>query len=129
MRIETYFQQIRELLENSPIVSTFNVTYDKRSTHIGFVRGEACLVDGSIIHFREFVDVEVSAERLTYAYQYMDSLKRLVFRYDNSGHYKKLNLPTYPHHKHVASAETVVASTAPDLGAVLKEIETSLKLP
>ena len=129
MRIETYFQQVRETLEGSPIVSTYDVTYDKRSTHEGSIRGQAYFVDGSILHLREFVDVEITVERLAYAYQYMDSAKALVFRYDNTGHHKKPNLPTYPHHKHAGSADNAVASAAPDLVTVLNEVEDRIKLP
>jgi len=55
-------------------------------------------MDSSILHWREFVDVEITADRLMYVYQYMDSSDRIVFRYDN--HHKKLNLSTHPHHKH-----------------------------
>ena len=72
MRIEAYFQQLRENIDSCPIVRSFNVTYDKRGSHEGFIRGEVYFVDGSILHLREFVDVEISVDRLTYVYQYMD---------------------------------------------------------
>jgi hypothetical protein len=129
LRIEAYFQQLREIIDSCPIVRSFNVTYDKRGSHEGFIRGEVYFVDGSVLHVREFVDVEIGVDRLTYVYQYMDPAKRLVFRYDNTGHHKKLNLLTYPHHKHEGSEYNVVASPAPDLVAVLSEIEMLVELP
>ena len=129
MRIEAYFQQLREAIDACPVVCSFNVTYDKRGSHEGFIRGEVHFVDGSMLHLREFVDVESGVERLTYVYHYMDPAKNLVFRYDNTGHHKKLNLPTYPHHKHEGTEHNVVASSAPDLVVVLSEIETLVKLP
>jgi hypothetical protein len=129
LRIEAYFQQLREAIDSCPIVRSFNVTYDKRGSHEGFIRGEVYLVDGSILHLREFVDVEIGVDRLTYVYQYMSPAKKLIFRYDNTGHHKKLNLPTYPHHKHEGSEHNVVASSAPDLAVVLSEIETLVELP
>lgn len=49
------------------------MTYDKRSTHTGFIRGELYFVDGSVLHLREFVDVETAVERLLYVYPYMDA--------------------------------------------------------
>jgi hypothetical protein len=64
-----------------------------------------------------------------YTYHYIDSSNNLIFRYNNSGHQKNLNLPTYPHHKHDGSEENVIASPAPDLTVVLKEIEALLPLP
>lgn len=105
-----------------------NVTYDKRGTHEGFLRGELYFVDGSVLHFREAVDTELIIDRLMYAYQYMTATKALVFRYDNTGHHKRLNLPTYPHHKHDGSEENVTASSAPVLLAVLREVESLVQL-
>ena len=128
MRIEAYFQQLRETIEACPIVRSFNVTYDKRGSHEGFIRGEVYFVDGSILHLREFVDVESDVDRLTYVYQYMDPARKLRFRYDNTGHHKKLNLPTYPDHKHEGSEHNIVASPPPDLIVVLNEIETLVEL-
>ena len=128
MRIEAYFQQLRETIDACPIVHSFNVTYDKRGSHEGFIRGEVYFVDGSTLHLREFVDVEIEVDRLTYVYQYMDPAKKLVFRYDNTGHHKKLDLVTYPHHKHEGSEHNIVASPAPDLTVVLSEIGTLMEL-
>jgi hypothetical protein len=48
--IEAYFQQLREVIDTSPVVSAFNVTYDKRASHEGFIRGEIYFIDGSILH-------------------------------------------------------------------------------
>ena len=123
MRIEAYFREIRRTLEIYPGIRLSNVTYDKRGAHAGFIRGELVFVDDSVLHMREFVDVESTVERLMYAYQYMDADRQLIFRYDNSGHHRNLDLPTYPHHKHEGSQSNVIASSAPILAEVLAEIE------
>jgi len=128
LRIETYFQQLRQTIDECAVVQSFNVTYDKRGTYEGFIRGEIYFVDDSILYLREFVDVETTVDRLMYVYHYVDSSKKLVFRYDNTGHHKQLNLPTYPHHKHQNSEDNVIASPSPDLTAVLNEIEALLPL-
>lgn len=127
--IESYFQQFAAWIEACPIVQSSTVTYDKRARHEGFIRGELHFIDGSVLHVREYVDVEDGFDCFTYAYQYMDAEQVLVFRYDNTGHHKKLDLPTYPHHKHVGSEETVVASSAPSLADVLNEIVMMVELP
>jgi hypothetical protein len=81
------------------------------------------------LHVREYVDVAVAIERLTYAYHYIGADGRFRFRYDNTDHHRRPNLPTHPHHKHDGGEEQVVASPAPDLAAVLAEIEALLPLP
>ncbi|MBD2577174.1 DUF6516 family protein [Oscillatoria sp. FACHB-1406] len=53
----------------------------------------------------------------------IDSENNLIFRYDNTEHHRKLNLPTFPHHKHDRSEDNVIGSDAPFLIDVLKEIE------
>jgi hypothetical protein len=59
----------------------------------------------------------------------MGASKQLRFRYDNTGHHKQLNLPTYPHHKHEGSDEYILPSAAPDLAAILGEVERLVQLP
>ncbi len=129
MRIEAYFESVRQTIEACPVVQSFSVRFDKRGTHEGFVRGEVYFVDGSTLHLREFVDVEIHVDRLTYVYQYMNPAKQLIFRYDNTGHHRKLDLSTYPHHKHQGNENHVVAAAPVDLDTALKEIEPLIQLP
>jgi hypothetical protein len=119
---------VHQALDACLIIQSFNVAYDKHGSHEGFIHGQVYFLDGSMRYVREYVDVETTLDRIVYAYQYMNSDEQLVFRYDNTGHYKKLNLHTYPHHKHVGSVDNVIESTAPDLAAVLKEIEPLIPL-
>ena len=129
LHIEEYFQQVQAALAACRVLLASNITYDKRGAFVGFLRGELLFVDGSVLHFREVVDAEETVDRLMYSYHYMTPTKALVFRYDNTGHHRKLNLPTYPHHKHEGSEEHVMASVAPDLPTVLREIESVVSLP
>ena len=128
MRIERYFAHLQSVIEACPVLQTFSITYDKRSTYEGFIHGEITFVDDSLLHLREFVDVETHPDRLTNVYQYMDAAQTFVFRYDNTGHHRQLNLPTYPHHKHTGREDQVTASSAPDLATVLREITTHVSL-
>ena len=128
MRIEDYFAIIRKTVESSPIVRLSNVTYEKRGTYVGIIRGRLHFADDTLLEWREYVDTETKDDRLMYVYQYMDSLNKLVFRYDNTGHHKKLGLSTYLHHKHVGRDSNVVPAEPIDLAAVLQEIESLVEL-
>jgi len=127
--IEAYFQQIRELIDSCRVVTFSDVNYHKQGIDIGFIRGNIYFIDGSILHFREFVDIALVAERLMYSYHYMSTDKHLLFRYDNADHHHELALSTHPHHKHDGDEETIVASTGPTLADVLTEIEPLVQLP
>jgi hypothetical protein len=124
--IEVYFQQLRDVIEACSVVQSFNLIPENRGRYEGFIRGQINFVDGSVLYLREFVDVETLVDHDMYSYQYMDASNNLIFRYDNTGHHQKLNLPTYPHHKHEGSEENVLPSEAPILATVLKEIESLL---
>jgi hypothetical protein len=118
--IEDYFRWIETLVANASIVRFFNITYDKCSTYIGFIRASIYFLDGSLLHLREFIDVEYGSERYMYAYHYQRSDGVLVFRYDNTPHFPHLS--TFPHHKHEGSEAHVVAAAPVDLETVLAEI-------
>jgi hypothetical protein len=121
--IEAYFQQIHNLIESSEIRELFNLDCEKRGLYEGFIRGKINFKDNSLLHLREFVYVEITIDRKMYSYQYVNAKNNLIFRYDNTEHHQKLNLPNFPHHKHDGSEDNVVISDAPFLADVLKEIE------
>ncbi|MBN1889364.1 MAG: hypothetical protein JW850_15320 [Thermoflexales bacterium] len=122
MRIDDYFELVRKMVAGCPAVHSSSVTYDKRSSYQGYIKGTLLFLDSSVLHFREFVDVETSVERYTYAYHYQRG-DEFVFRYDNTEHYQELNLSTFPHHKHAGDEANVLLSPAPVLADVLIEIE------
>ena len=88
MKIETYFKNIMNVIDSCPVIRLQDVKYEKRGVYEGFIRGNLYFADGSMLHFREFIDVEIKPERFMYAYQFTDSSKKFVFRYDNTGHHK-----------------------------------------
>jgi hypothetical protein len=120
--IEDYFQQIQILIESTEVVNIFNIESDKRGMYEGLIRGEIDFQDNSLLHFREFVYVEITIDRKMYSYQYMNSANNLIFRYDNTEHHRKLNLSTFPHHKHDGSEDNVIKLDAPFLAEVLNEV-------
>ncbi|MCL6752119.1 hypothetical protein KBT16_14570 [Nostoc sp. CCCryo 231-06] len=126
MLIEDYFQQVQILIESSEIVQLFHLETEKRGMYEGFIRAKLEIKDNSLLHLREFVYVEISLDRKMYSYQYMNSENNLIFRYDNTEHHRKLNLSTFPHHKHDGSEDNIVKSDAPFLAEILKEIEKIL---
>lgn len=129
MQIEEYFQSLQATLAHAALIQSMQISYDRRGTYEGYIRGELHMLDGSTLHVREYVDVEIDIDRLSYAYHFTAADGRLHFRYDNTDHHRHLNLSTHPHHKHNGSEENVVASHAPSLADVLSEIETMIIIP
>ncbi len=123
MLIDNYFAEIRNVLSNLAITQRFELETETRTDTLGFIRGNIYFNDGSLLHIREFVDVEISIDRGKYTYQYMSKEGDLIFRYDNAPHHQKLNLSTFPHHKHDRIEDNVVASDAPLLEKICQEIQ------
>lgn len=124
--IEDYFRQLDALVTGSPVVHSSRITYDKRSSFIGFIRGNIYFLDSSVLQVREFVNMEQGLERYMYAYHYQRANGTMVFRYDNTPHFPTLS--TFPHHKHEADEQTVVAADPPDLEQVLAEIQYLIEI-
>lgn len=122
MLLDEYFQQIRNIVDRCSIIQTSTVTYEARSYDRGFLKGELLFINSSILSVREFIKTTSIVDREMYTYQYMNLNNELIFRYDNTGHHRKLNLPTFPHHKHDRSETNVIESDAPELGVILQEI-------
>ncbi len=120
MLIEAYFQQIEDTVAQSYIVVDSQLITEKRSLYLGFIEGTLSFLDGSMLHFMEFVNVKGEMHRYKYAFHYQDSEERLIFRYDMAPHCPEVN--TFPDHKHTADGQ-ISDSTPPSLTEVLNEIE------
>jgi hypothetical protein len=121
--IDDYFKWIVNLLEQSPVVQTPDIAFDRRDDEIGFIRGDVVFKDGSRLHFREYVRQQAGreTERYMYVYHYQGMDGKMIFRFDDAGHYPGLN--GFPHHKHLASEE-IFSAEPPSLESVLNEIES-----
>ena len=119
--IPIYFDQVKAVIDKyaaTGFVLETNVNFERRPGDQGFLNGVISFVEGSQLHFSEFLDqVGENVEKLMYTYHYQDSNKSLIFRYDNARH--RPLLPT-PDHKHIV--DTIEASQPPSLDAVLAEI-------
>jgi hypothetical protein len=124
--IEDYFRQLDALVTGSPVVHSSRITYDKRSSFVGFIRGNIYFLDSSVLQVREFVNMEQGLERYMYAYHYQRANGTMGFRYDNTPHFPTLS--TFPHHKHKADEQTVAAADPPDLEQVLAEIQHLIEI-
>ena len=119
--IEAYLHLLLDVVAASPIVRASNVTLDKRTLYAGLIRGDLYFADGSRLHFRELVEVQVRIVRRMYSYHYQAADAALIFRYDDTPHHPGLS--SFPHHKHAGSETNIIPAALPDLPTVLQEIE------
>jgi len=79
--------------------------------------------DGSLLQVEEALLARMfMIIKVRYSYHYQCADGRRIFRYDNAPHYS--DLPGFPEHKH--EDDQVTPAPAPDLSAVLREIDGHL---
>lgn len=119
--IQTYFTQTKTLLDRYTVASfvlDVSVKFDTRPGDQGYLTGIITFLDGSTLHFSEYLDqAGETVDKLMYTYHYQDAQNQLIFRYDNARH--RPILPS-PEHKH--TPDQVYETPAPSLQEVLVEI-------
>lgn len=118
MLLDEYFTQLEAIIATCGSIRTSVIHKDKRSDYVGFFRADLYLYDGSLLHVREFVFTRTEIIKDIYAYHYQDADGYMIFRYDNTRHFR--NLPTFPHHRH--TPDRVLPATEPDLQTILDEV-------
>lgn len=115
--LDNYFKKIDEILKHE-LIRAVECQKEKRAHDIGLIQGKTIFNDQSELHFMEYIVAKEWLEIRTYAYHYQDSLKKLIFRYDNRPHHPEIS--SFPHHKHLVDA--IVACNPPSLQWILDEI-------
>ncbi len=119
--LEGYLARLEEKLkELEPLISSSQINIERRSLNRLVLKGTIIFIDGSSLHFLEYVlEEDNRLLRVSYRFHYTKQNNSLVFRYDNAPHHPEL--PTFPHHKHMAGNK-VVSSSEKNLVDVLDEI-------
>lgn len=119
--ISNLIKEIEESISSSSITISSNIQkYFSSSGKEAYIRGTLTFIDLSSLEFSIYV-IE-KPKRLVfdkYRYQYMDSKRRLIFRYDNATHHK--DIATFPIHKHLSDGR-VIGTNIPEFYEILEEI-------
>ena len=98
MNISDYIAELEALINSSKIVSSYNLTIDRKTADIASVSGKIDFRDGTTLDFKEFVEEsEGRIEKYKYGYNYRKGSDS-IFRYDNAPdpkakRYKNISIP------------------------------------
>lgn len=124
MNISDYIAQLESLINSSTIISSYNLTIDRKTSDITFISGKINFRDGTTLDFKEFIEEsEDNIEKYKYAYNYRKESDS-IFRYDNAPDPRAKVIKTFPYHKHLKDG-SITESKEIELSAVLDEIEGS----
>ena len=105
-------------IDDYGFAESIEIKVEIRAAKQAEAKAKIVLVDGSVLHIREYVDAEYKVEIISYAYQYQDEKGKLIFRYDNARHKPELG---FKDHKHFNDG-SIAQSTMPDLSDVVDEV-------
>jgi hypothetical protein len=77
--LERYFKALQATIAAAAHVAISGLTFESRSPSIGFARGDVHFADGSLLHFRELLDVQKVVPRLMYVYHYQRADGVIIF--------------------------------------------------
>ena len=116
MKSREYYSHIEDIIKECPIVTHFSIDFDEIDVSIGYLKGRLELIDASILHFIEFVEIRNDAAiRIKYKYQWQLENGSLITRWDNVPHHQEIS--TFPHHMH--NDKGVSACPNMDLEAII----------
>lgn len=118
MLIFDYFEEIKLAINRSKIIIDEQINLREFDVNEGMVYGRILFVGGYLLEFMEYVVMD--KPRPKYRFHFQDQKGKLIFRYDNSSHFR--DVPSFPHHKHLGMGK-VVDSKEIGLIEVMKEIE------
>ncbi|MBI1929265.1 hypothetical protein HYR99_34095 [Candidatus Poribacteria bacterium] len=112
--IQAYFAQIKVLIDGyagANFVLDVKLSFESRPGEQGYLTGSMTFVDGSVLHFREFLDtIGENVDKVMYTYHYQNASNQFIFRYDNARHKPPLRSLE---HKHLPNQ--IVETPAPTL--------------
>jgi hypothetical protein len=119
--ISSFLKELEVSVSSSSIVVSSTIqTYFSATKKEVYIKGSLTFIDLSVLEFAIYAlgkNKKIMFDK--YRFQYMDSRKRLIFRYDNVPHYK--NVSTFPYHKHRHDGK-VIESAIPQFRDILEEI-------
>lgn len=105
-------------IEDYGFVESIDIKEEIRAGKQVVIKAKVILVDGSILHVREYIDAKYKIDKINYAYQYQNEQGRLIFRYDNARHRPDLG---FNYHKHLDDGG-IVQYPAPHITDVVDEV-------
>lgn len=124
--IEDYIQGILQELFVRPVVSSFKILKIEVGDEDGYIRVKCILSNSDILEFAEYLQVRKNKIYIeTYSFHWQTADGRLVKRWDNVEHHKKID--TFPYHIHLSNGK-VIGSGLMTLKKVLTDIEKTIPL-
>lgn len=127
MLLRAYARELAAAVQEAGFQAGVIFSFEERAPHLGLVKGILTFLDGSELHFSEFLAAtEDGVHKIKYRYHCAHG-PSLRFRYDNGRDPKARSLSTYPHHKHTPAE--IIPADPPSLIQAIREAESLVAIP
>ncbi len=125
MNVRGYYASLQAMIQNCPFIAHWNMEFEEIDLQVGYLKGMLEFIDGSTLHFIEFVEIydDSNVERPKYKYHLQSEAGDLITRWNNVPHHRDVS--SFPHHKHDKNG--VHPSEPADLRSVLDRIVERLE--
>ena len=125
MNIKEYCASLQTIILECPFIIHWSMEFDEIDIQVGYFKSMLEFINGTTLHFIEFVETYGAGEvkRLKYKYHLQSAIGDLIARWDNVPHHRDIS--TFPHHKHDKNG--VHPSEHADLKSVLDQIIEELE--
>ena len=102
------------------LIKSFHVLLYEQEGEIFRFKAQVTFTDDSNLYIKEYL---FENKERKYAYHWSDNRRNLICRWDNANHW--VNIPTFPHHKHIGNDvfESIETSIDDVLYKICKKIE------
>lgn len=126
MHLKDYRDKIVTTITRNPFFKSQSISFEERPPDAVYIKGIITFIDGSKLHFKEFVILKPGTFHiLKYGYNYTSKDNVMVFRYDDALDPKTKDFSTYPEHKH--SSKGLYPAKRPSFEDLLKEISEMIE--
>ena len=91
------FRKTMEKFEKYGYADIVEIREEVRANKQAILIAKVALIDGSILHIKEYIDAKYGIDRVSYADQYQDRTDQLIFMYDNAAHRPALGFKEHRH--------------------------------
>lgn len=123
--IQAYLEDILERLSVSPVITSFQVLRHRTTNEEGHLRVKCKLLNDDIIEMNEYVEIKgEKIEVVTYSFHWQKDTAKLVKRWDNVAHHRKIE--SFPDHVHIETDRNVQESEPMNFEKVIKILEARI---
>lgn len=100
MNVREYCAALQAMIRDCPFITHCSMEFEEIDLQVGYLKGMLEFIDGSTLHFIEFVEIhgDRSIERPKYKYHLQSEAGDLMTRWDDVPHHRDVS--SFPHHKH-----------------------------